>query len=61
MLIVGAIGGVLLATFLNNSGGAWDNAKEFIESGGLIDEKTGEVIGKGTDGHSAASGRRHRG
>src|SRR6185312_757915 len=54
VLMVGTIGGVLLATFLNNSGGAWDNAKKFIESGGLIDEKTGEVIGKGTDTHAAA-------
>ena len=54
MLMVGTIGGVLLATYLNNAGGAWDNAKKFIESGGLKDDKTGEVIGKGTDTHAAA-------
>ncbi|MEP6872158.1 MAG: sodium/proton-translocating pyrophosphatase, partial [Anaerolineaceae bacterium] len=54
MLMVGTIGGVLLATYLNNAGGAWDNAKKFIESGGLKDEKTGEVIGKGTETHAAA-------
>ena len=52
--MVGTIGGVLLATYLNNAGGAWDNAKKFIESGGLKDDKTGEVIGKGTDTHAAA-------
>ncbi|MEO6397446.1 MAG: V-type H(+)-translocating pyrophosphatase [Tepidiformaceae bacterium] len=54
MLMVGTIGGVLLATYLNNAGGAWDNAKKFIESGGLKDDKTGEVIGKGTETHAAA-------
>ena len=53
MLMVGTIGGVLLATYLNNTGGAWDNAKKFIESGGLKDEN-GEVIGKGSDTHAAA-------
>lgn len=26
-LMVGTIAGILVATFLNNSGGAWDNAK----------------------------------
>jgi K(+)-stimulated pyrophosphate-energized sodium pump len=54
MLMVGTIGGVMLATYLNNAGGAWDNAKKFIESGGLKDEKTGETIGKGTAVHEAA-------
>ena len=38
LLMVGTIGGVLLATYLNNAGGAWDNAKKFIESGGMKDE-----------------------
>jgi H(+)-translocating pyrophosphatase len=32
-LMVGTIVGILMATFLNNSGGAWDNAKKYIESG----------------------------
>ena len=54
MLMVGTIGGVMVATYLNNAGGAWDNAKKFIESGGLKDDKTGEVIGKGTETHGAA-------
>ncbi len=33
LLMVGTIAGILLATFLNNGGGAWDNAKKYIESG----------------------------
>src|SRR6187401_750904 len=37
MLMVGTISGVMLATVLNNSGGAWDNAKKYIESGNLKD------------------------
>lgn len=45
-LMVGTIGGILMATFLNNSGGAWDNAKKFIE--------TGKYGGKGSDTHKAA-------
>ncbi len=53
MLMVGTIGGVLVATYLNNAGGAWDNAKKFIESGGLKDDD-GNVIGKGTATHEAA-------
>ena len=32
-LMVGTITGVLMALFLNNSGGAWDNAKKYIEEG----------------------------
>jgi len=53
VLIIGTIGGILMATVLNNGGGAWDNAKKFIESGGLKDEK-GEVLGKGSEAHKAA-------
>src|SRR5581483_7305733 len=34
-LMVGTMAGILLATVLNNGGGAWDNAKKFIESGQL--------------------------
>jgi Na+/H+-translocating membrane pyrophosphatase len=32
-LMVGTIGGILMALFLNNAGGAWDNAKKYIETG----------------------------
>ncbi len=53
MLMVGTIAGVLLATVLNNSGGAWDNAKKYIESGHLVGED-GEVLGKKTLAHQAA-------
>ncbi len=53
MLMVGTISGVLLATVLNNGGGAWDNAKKYIESGQLKDDD-GNVIGKGTPAHAAA-------
>jgi K(+)-stimulated pyrophosphate-energized sodium pump len=33
LLMVGTIAGILTALFLNNSGGAWDNAKKYIEAG----------------------------
>jgi K(+)-stimulated pyrophosphate-energized sodium pump len=33
LLMIGTIAGILTALFLNNGGGAWDNAKKFIESG----------------------------
>ena len=29
------VSGVLWAIFQNNAGGAWDNAKKYIEAGGL--------------------------
>jgi K(+)-stimulated pyrophosphate-energized sodium pump len=38
--------GQLMAVFLSNSGGAWDNAKKYIEDGHLG--------GKGSDSHKAA-------
>jgi K(+)-stimulated pyrophosphate-energized sodium pump len=53
MLMVGTIAGVLLATVLNNGGGAWDNAKKYIESGQLKDDQ-GNPLGKGTEAHAAA-------
>ncbi|HEY7024421.1 MAG TPA: sodium-translocating pyrophosphatase [Candidatus Limnocylindrales bacterium] len=53
LLMVGTIAGVMLATVLNNGGGAWDNAKKYIESGHLKDAD-GNVIGKGTPAHAAA-------
>ncbi len=53
MLMVGTISGVLLATVLNNGGGAWDNAKKYIESGNLKDDN-GNVLGKKSAAHAAA-------
>ncbi|MBN1378290.1 MAG: sodium-translocating pyrophosphatase [Gammaproteobacteria bacterium] len=38
--------GVMMALFMSNAGGAWDNAKKYIESGALG--------GKGSDAHKAA-------
>ncbi len=32
-LMIGTISGIILALFLNNGGGAWDNAKKYIELG----------------------------
>ena len=52
-LMVGTIGGIMMASFMNNGGGAWDNAKKLIESGEFKDEK-GNVIGKNTPTHAAA-------
>ena len=45
-LLAGALlGCVLLALMMANAGGAWDNAKKFVEKGNLG--------GKGTDAHAA--------
>jgi K(+)-stimulated pyrophosphate-energized sodium pump len=46
LLMVGTMAGILMATLLNNGGGAWDNAKKFIE--------TGQYGGKGSEAHKAA-------
>ena len=46
LLMVGTISGVLLAMLMNNGGGAWDNAKKWIE--------TGQYGGKKSDAHKAA-------
>ena len=46
-LLTGAlVTGVLMAIFMSNSGGAWDNAKKYIEEG--------NHGGKGSDSHKAA-------
>ena len=46
LLMVGTIAGILLATVMNNGGGAWDNAKKWIE--------TGQLGGKRSEAHKAA-------
>ncbi len=48
MLAGATVTGVLLALFMANSGGAWDNAKKLIEKGELAGEK------KGSEAHKAA-------
>ncbi len=53
LLMIGTIAGIMLASFMNNGGGAWDNAKKMIEDGQLKDDK-GNVLGKGSDAHKAA-------
>jgi K(+)-stimulated pyrophosphate-energized sodium pump len=40
------VAGVMMALFMSNAGGAWDNAKKYIEGGALG--------GKGSDAHKAA-------
>jgi K(+)-stimulated pyrophosphate-energized sodium pump len=46
LLMVGTIAGILMALFLNNAGGAWDNAKKYIEMG--------TYGGKKSEAHKAA-------
>src|SRR6266699_1283122 len=44
LLMVGTMGGIVVATFLNNGGGAWDNAKKYIEAGYLRVNEQGEMV-----------------
>jgi K(+)-stimulated pyrophosphate-energized sodium pump len=53
VLMVGTIGGIMMASFMNNGGGAWDNAKKMIEDGQLKDDQ-GNVLGKKSFAHQAA-------
>ena len=46
MLAGALLGGVLLAIMMSNAGGAWDNAKKYVEGGAFG--------GKGSDTHKAA-------
>ncbi len=46
LLVGGLTAGFVLAVFMANAGGAWDNAKKYIEEGNLG--------GKGSDAHKAA-------
>jgi K(+)-stimulated pyrophosphate-energized sodium pump len=45
MLVGAMLVGVLLALFMSNGGGAWDNAKKYVEAGNLG--------GKGSEAHKA--------
>ena len=46
LLAGGLVSGVLMALFMSNAGGAWDNAKKYIEDG--------NHGGKGSEAHRAA-------
>ncbi len=46
MLAGALVTGVLMAIFMSNAGGAWDNAKKYIEEG--------HFGGKGSEAHKAA-------
>jgi len=48
LLAGSTVTGVLMALFMANAGGAWDNAKKYIEAGKLEGHK------KGSDAHKAA-------
>jgi K(+)-stimulated pyrophosphate-energized sodium pump len=48
------VSGVLLALFMSNAGGAWDNAKKTFEEGEGYKMPDGSVHGKGSDAHTAA-------
>ena len=45
MLVGATLSGVLLALFMSNGGGAWDNAKKYVEGG--------KLGGKGSEAHKA--------
>ena len=45
-LMLATVAGILMALFLNTAGGAWDNAKKYVE--------TGAYGGKGSETHKAA-------
>jgi len=45
-MMFGSLTGLLMAVFLDNAGGAWDNAKKYVE--------TGQHGGKGSEAHKAA-------
>lgn len=45
-LMFGTVAGILMALFLDNVGGAWDNAKKYVEMGNFG--------GKGSEAHKAA-------
>jgi K(+)-stimulated pyrophosphate-energized sodium pump len=49
------VSGVLLAIFMSNAGGAWDNAKKSFEGGGYKMED-GTVHEKGSEAHKAVVG-----
>ncbi|GCE03695.1 sodium-translocating pyrophosphatase [Dictyobacter aurantiacus] len=57
LLMVGTMGGIVLALVLNNGGGAWDNAKKYIEAGYLRVNADGEMVGR-TDTSGVVLGKK---
>ncbi len=54
LLVGGLTAGFTLACMLNNSGGAWDNAKKHIEKQEKTTDANGKLItGKGSEAHKA--------
>lgn len=47
------VSGIQMAISASNTGGAWDNAKKYIESGRMLDDE-GRIVKKGSDIHKAA-------
>ncbi len=64
LLMMATMGGIVVALFLNNGGGAWDNAKKYIEAGYLRvnvkgqlvppEDPEGIVLGKKSEPHKAS-------
>jgi len=54
-LLIGAlVSGIQIAISASNTGGAWDNAKKYVEQGKLLNPVTKEPYRKGSDTHKAA-------
>jgi len=51
MLVGGITTGFMLAVYMANAGGAWDNAKKWVEAGNLV--VNGQVVKKNTEIHAA--------
>lgn len=51
MLVGGITCGFMVAVFMANAGGAWDNAKKYVEAGQL--QHNHKVVKKGSDEHAA--------
>src|SRR5437868_2502441 len=58
MLMVSTMGGIVMALFLNNGGGAWDNAKKYIEAGFLRVNGKGQPVDR-TDPEGLVLGKKN--